>query len=126
MLTDGGTAGLETVLLLQGYQCAIIIDAADMGLDPGTWRRFTVAEAALTTSGLRGTLHQAGLGDALALGEALGILPNEIIVYGVQPEDIGWSPGLSAPVRAAIPEICASIQNLLHNEVDDPCLKAKF
>lgn len=115
---DGGTPGLETVLLLQGYQCAIIVDAADMGLEPGTWRRFTVSEAKLATNGLWGTLHQAGLADALALGDALGVLPDEIVVYGVQPAVIGWEPGLSAPVQAAIPAVCAAIQNQLQNEVE--------
>jgi hypothetical protein len=43
------------------------------------------------------------------LGEALGILPSHIVIYGVQPEAIGWSPELSDPVRAAIPAVCHSI-----------------
>jgi hydrogenase maturation protease len=38
---DGGTPGLGLVLSLQGYDRAIILDAAEMGEMPGTWRRFT-------------------------------------------------------------------------------------
>ncbi|MBN1286759.1 MAG: hydrogenase maturation protease [Anaerolineae bacterium] len=110
-LTDGGTAGLETVLLLQGYPRAIIIDAAEMGLAPGAWRRFTLQEVELRAADphLRGTIHGAGLAEALALGEALGILPADLVIYGVQPAVVGWTPGLSEPVQAIIPTLCAAI-----------------
>ena len=110
-LLDGGTPGLETVLLLQGYRRVIIVDAAEMGLEPGAWARFTpekVVSGARDVS-LRGTLHYAGLAEALKLGEALGILPPEIVIYGIQPLEVGWQPGLSAPVRAAVPAVCAAI-----------------
>ena len=102
---------LETALVLQGHRRAIIVDAADMGCAPGEWARFTRDQVALEPAemGLRSTLHSAGLAEALALGEALGILPKEIVMYGVQPEAIDWSPGLSAAVQAAVPAICAAI-----------------
>jgi hydrogenase maturation protease len=110
-IVDGGTAGMETALLLQGHQRAIIVDAADMGCAPGEWARFSREEVMLEPAELamRSTLHSAGLAEALALGEALGILPQEIVLYGVQPQVIDWTPGLSAPVRAAVPAVCASI-----------------
>jgi hydrogenase maturation protease len=63
----------------------------------------------LTDISLGGTLHYAGLAEALALGEALGVLPKEIVVYGIQPAEIGWSPGLSESVAAAIPAVCEAI-----------------
>jgi hydrogenase maturation protease len=111
-LLDGGTPGLETVLLLQDHRRVIIVDAADMDCDPGTWKRFVPGDNAHLQPAdmlLRGTLHYAGLAEALALGEALGVLPDEIVVYGIQPTEIGWSPGLSEPVQAAIPAVCKAI-----------------
>jgi hydrogenase maturation protease len=108
-LLDGGTPGLETALLLQGYARAIIIDAAEMGRAPGEWVRFTPQTAHIQGADLRSTLHSAGLAEALALGEALDLLPPEIVIYGVQPETIGWQPGLSAPVEAAVPPVCAAV-----------------
>ncbi len=110
-LLDGGTAGLETVLLLQGYRRVIIVDAAEMGRAPGAWARLTPGEGLLraAASGMGGTLHRAGLAEALALGEALGVLPSEIVIYGVQPLATGESPGLSGPVQRAIPSVCAAI-----------------
>ncbi len=110
-VVDGGTAGLETALVLKGHRRAIIVDAADMGCAPGEWARFTRDQVILEPAeiGLHSTLHSAGLSEALALGEALGILPEEIVMYGVQPKSIDWSPGLSAPVQAAVPAVCAAI-----------------
>lgn len=113
-ILDGGTPGLETVLLLDGYQRAIIVDAAHMeGCNPGEWRRFQPGEAELGHNELRGTLHDAGLAEALALGKALNVLPPQIVIYGIHPESIDWSPGLSEAVRAAIPAVSASILNEL-------------
>ena len=44
---DGGLAGLETCLLLQGRRRALIVDAADMGLAPGEWRSLEVTQPLL-------------------------------------------------------------------------------
>ncbi len=114
-LMDGGTAGLETVLLLEGADCAIIIDAADMGEAPGTWRRFSPDQVRMEARDmhLRGTLHYAGLSEALALGAAMNMLPPEILIFGIQPEEIGWEIGLSTAVAAAVPAVCAAIEETL-------------
>lgn len=116
-LLDGGTPGLETVLLLKDYQYAIIVDAAEIGLDPGSWRYFSPDEVVLTGAGMQSTLHYAGLAEALTLGAALEMLPEKVTIYGIQPRAIGWSPGLSAPVQEAVPQVCASILCLLQEEV---------
>jgi hydrogenase maturation protease len=110
-LLDGGTPGLETALLLAGYAKAIIIDAAEMGLAAGEWRRFTPGDGRLPArdAHLRGTMHYAGLAEALALGDALGILPAEVVIYGIQPEDVGWQEGLSEKVKTAVPAVATAV-----------------
>lgn len=110
-LLDGGAPGLETVLLLEGYAKAIIVDAAKMGLAAGEWRRFVPGNGRLPArdAHLSGTMHSAGLAEALALGEALDLLPPELVVYGVQPGEIGWEAGLSAGVETAVAAVAAAI-----------------
>ncbi len=105
-LQDGGTPGLDIALLLQGYRRAILIDAADMGLEPGDWRRLGDVPAQMASGH---TLHSAGLVEALALGQALGILPEQVTIYGIQPKHIDWTQGLSEPVRQAVPAVCQAI-----------------
>ena len=114
-LVDGGTAGLETVLLLQGYRRAMIIDAADMRLAPGAWRRLPAAGSSLGSRDLSAghTLHSAGLAEALALGEALGVLPETIEIFAIQPLEVGWAPGLSQPVQACTADVADAILDTL-------------
>jgi len=116
---DGGTPGLETALLLQGYQRAIIIDAAEMGRRPGEWARIGVDRHGFLgcreASGGGGreptSVHQAGLAEALVLGAALGVIPESVTVYGIQPLECGWSAGISRPVRAAVAKVGRAIRN---------------
>lgn len=112
-LLDGGTPGLELVLTCQGYDRVIIVDAADLGDAPGSWRCLPTACLQAGDPHLRGTLHSAGLAEALTLGAALDLLPSEIIILGIQPGELGWSPGLTPRVAAAIPDLCQVIMRLL-------------
>jgi hydrogenase maturation protease len=116
-LLDGGTPGLETVLLLEGPDRVIIVDAADMGLEPGQWRRFTpdTAEIKSSEEKLQGTLHAAGLAEALALAAALEKLPSTLIIYGIQPQSLGWSQELSDPLQVALPALCEEIRESLQD-----------
>ena len=110
-ILDGGTPGLDTILMWQGYQRLIIVDAADMGLAAGEWRRFDLENLNLTVNDnvWRGTLHAAGLAEAFSLAEALNALPPETVLFVVQPEKIGWSPGLSWKVRRTVPLVAWEI-----------------
>jgi hydrogenase maturation protease len=85
-LVDGGTPGLNTVLLLEGRSRVIVIDAADFGACPGNVRRFELTANDLSLQPVHSnSLHAAGLLEALALATALGVLPAQVALYGVQP-----------------------------------------
>jgi hydrogenase maturation protease len=120
---DVGTPGLELLLLWQGYHRVLIVDAAEMGMEPGIWRRFLLEEADLPFDdvSLQGTLHGVGLAESLALARALDILPAEMVIYGVQPARTGWSASLSKAVKAAIPPIC----NAILDEIGYPIAQSK-
>lgn len=117
-LVDGGTGGLEIVLLFQDYRRVIIIDAAEMGIKPGGWRRFTRDDVLFPSDDqvMRSTIHDAGLAEALRLADALTITPDELVIYGVQPLEVGWISGLSEPIWATVPDIIAAILGELNNK----------
>ncbi len=106
---DGGTAGLDLVSMLMGQQRAIIVDAAELGRAPGEWLRFALSDVQLKPDGASLSLHSAGLAEALMLGAALKVLPPEVIIYGVQPQNLDWRPQLSAEVQAAVPQVGQAI-----------------
>jgi hydrogenase maturation protease len=112
-IMDAGTSGLEALLLMQGYQRAFIIDAADIGGAPGDWRCIPIEELSFIPEGLAksGSAHQAGLKEVIALGQVLGTLPEEIFIYAVQPQDLQISIGLSDTNAAALHEI---VEDLIH------------
>ena len=104
-VVEGGTAGLGLIRLMEGYQRVIIVDAADMGHPPGRVVRFTPSEAQFKTAEASLSLHQIGLGEVLALAEALEVAPVELVVIGIQPSRVEVGAGLSPEVEGAIPQI---------------------
>lgn len=77
--------GSRLLTLLGQADAAIIIDAMRAGLPEGRVRRFSVAELG-AEAGLMST-HGFGVAEALALGRALGGLPEEIVVVGIEMGD---------------------------------------
>jgi len=113
---DGGTPGLDLVLMLEGRRRAIIVDTAAMGRVAGEWARFALDAAQLRRNRSVLSLHGAGVADALELSAALGQLPEEVVVFGVQPAHLDWSPGLSVAAQAAVPEVGRAVLREIAND----------
>jgi hydrogenase maturation protease len=108
---DGGTGGFDLLHVLEGWERAVIVDAADVGREPGQFVRFTPDEARLVESADGFSLHNAGLAEALALVKAVGQPLPQMVIFGVQPETIGWGEGLSGTIEAALPDIVNAVLN---------------
>ncbi len=106
---DGGTQGLGIVNLMEGRQRVILVDAAEIGRAPGEFVRFEWGEVHLLGDDEHLSVHAAGLRDALALAQALKMLPQEVIIFGVQPLHLEWESALSPPVEAALPDLIAAV-----------------
>ena len=102
---DGGTDGVGLVPVMEAYRRVILIDAVPMAQPPGTIRRFTWDEVQAAGHERALSLHQSNLADALLLAEALDMLPEEVVIYGIQPQNMNWDDPLSAPVARALPEL---------------------
>ena len=106
---DAGTGGLDLLQILEGWKRAIIIDAADVGREPGQFVRFTPDEARFVGSQDATSLHNAGLAEVLTLTDAVGQPLPEMVIFGVQPEKIGWGEGLSPTVETALPALVDAV-----------------
>ena len=104
-VVEGGTAGLGLIALMEGYERVIVVDAADMGHPPGHVVRFTPSDAKFKTAGGPLSLHQVGLGEVLALAQALEVAPAALIIIGVQPGRVEGRTRLSPELEGAIPQI---------------------
>jgi hydrogenase maturation protease len=104
-----GTPGLGLINEWQGWQKVIIIDATEMGEPPGTWKRFNPLEVILVSEDCLYSLHEPGLTQALQLAEAMDMLPEEIVVYGVEPGQVDWGENLSPAIQNTLPELVEKI-----------------
>jgi hydrogenase maturation protease len=108
-LADGGTQGLGIVNLMEGQQRVVLIDAAEVGRAPGEFVRFALDDARLLGDGQHLSVHSAGLRDALLLAQALKVLPDEVVIFGVQPASLEWDNRLSREVEATVPDLVAAV-----------------
>ena len=127
-VVDGGTAALDALLLVEGIDKLVVIDALRAGQKPGTIYRakFQAGEKHRLTELLAGqdgskiSLHQVGLIDALAVAGRLNCLPEEIVIIGVEPAEVGYGLELTDEVDQKIPEIIDTvvkeIEDAVHTE----------
>ena len=108
-VVDGGTQGLGIVNLMEGWRRVILVDAAAVGKSPGQFVRFTLDEARLPGDDQHLSVHAAGLNDALLLAQALKILPDEVIIFGVQPASLDWDSSLSPQVEATLSALIEAV-----------------
>ncbi|MBS1253863.1 MAG: Hydrogenase 1 maturation protease [Anaerolineales bacterium] len=116
-VVDGGTHGLGLVNFMEGRQRVILVDAADVGESPGEFRRFTLDEARLLGDDRHLSVHAAGLRDALLLAQALDVLPDEVVIFGVQPANLEWYSALSPQVKAALPDLITAVMTELNQKL---------
>jgi hydrogenase maturation protease len=99
-VVDGGTLGLDLLPMLEGIDRLLIIDALEMGAEPGTVFRLE-GEDVPRAFAHKLSVHQMGVQDLLAVAELCGHLPPELVVWGVQPGSIEMGTELTPVVAAA-------------------------
>ena len=105
---DGGVMGLDLLSRLEGITALLIVDAVKAGLPPGTAIRLA-GDAIPTALGQKMSMHQAGLQDLLAVSAFRGTLPERVVLYGLEPEIIGWGNELSPNIAPQIDKLVDSV-----------------
>jgi hydrogenase maturation protease len=110
-LCDGATAGMALVDLLAGRDRVIVVDAMSAGEPPGTVRRLQAEDLFPARPGC--SVHELGLGEALAAARLLGVAPRAVVIFGVQPAELTCGLELSATLAPLVPQLVA----LVHAEL---------
>jgi hydrogenase maturation protease len=111
---DGGVAGMGLLDLFGGAQKLLLLDAAEMNLEPGAVVRFTPDDVRFQAGKVKLSAHDVGLLEVLELARALGQCPPEVIIIGIQPKEISWGMDLTPAVQAAV----AKVVDLVLKEID--------
>lgn len=108
-IADAGVPGWGLPAWFEGQEKVILIDAVHMGGTPGWWRRFRPEEVRLMASEKFLSLHEPGLANGLALAEALELLPEQVVLYGIEPGDCKIAQGLSPAVRDCLDSLVETL-----------------
>lgn len=101
---DGGVAGAGLLGLIEGQEKVVLIDAVAAPLPPGTLIRL-YPEELRRCGGVKASLHDVNLGDALDLMRLRETLP-ETMILGIVPADVeSYRIGLSDTLAGKFEEI---------------------
>ncbi|AKG35619.1 HyaD/HybD family hydrogenase maturation endopeptidase [Paenibacillus durus] len=102
-LVDGGTSTLAMLSYFLEYRKIIVIDALRAGLEPGTIYRIRPEELAGYEKGNL-SIHDVQILDVVRMARMLGAAP-DVIIFGIEPQEIGYELEMSALMRSKIPDI---------------------
>jgi hydrogenase maturation protease len=109
-LVDGGTAGIDLLNWLEAAEYIIIVDCVEAGEKPGSIFRIPIDELVLDSTNQLISLHDINLTEVLSMAKKMKILPPTII-FGVQPEFIGYQTELSPTLHNTLPRLIQLIKN---------------
>jgi len=111
---DGGTAGLDLVDFIEGRKKMIVIDAVNAGEKPGTLYRLTEENLDIKPKAIS-SFHEIDFLDALHMSELVNSKPEEIVVIGIEPNDMSEGIGLSPEIEEQIPRIIEVVMKELNS-----------
>jgi len=97
--------GAELMQMWAGAARAYVVDAVRGAGPPGRVHRLAAGSPGLSARLGPGSSHQFGLAEAVELARALGSLPAELIVFGIEGRRFAPGTGLSPEVAAAVPRV---------------------
>lgn len=93
-----------------GVGVAFVVDAVSSGAAAGTILRIEVGSEPLPSPLGATSTHGLSLGQAVALGQALGRMPRRLVIYGVEGSRFATGDPLSAGVAGAIDRVADEIE----------------
>jgi hydrogenase maturation protease len=101
---------VDPTVVLEACACArlaVLVDAATAAPSaPGRVHRCTMDQFASSPSV---SSHGVDISAVFALGEALGRLPEDVVVFAVEVVETGHGIGLTPPVKAAVPRVVDAV-----------------
>jgi hydrogenase maturation protease len=105
---DGGTQGLYLLPYVSAARRLIVFDAIDYGLTPGTLKVVEDDEVPRFMGVKKMSLHQTGFQEVISSAALLGRVPEEMVLIGVQAEELeDFGGSLRPAVRARVSEAVA-------------------
>lgn len=95
-----------------GHRRVCVVDATCSGATPGTVRRFDAVANPLPRDLFHPSSHLFGVAEAVELGRMQGVLPEILLVFGIEGSDFGFGDGVSDAVAVGVAEVVTAIEAL--------------
>lgn len=107
-IVEGTTDGIKLLTPVEAADYLIIIDAINAGKEPGTL--ITVEDEEIPKYfGVKMSVHQVGMQEVLSAAQLRETLPEKMIMFGVQPENLSLGLELTDTVRKQIPSLVEKV-----------------
>ncbi|WP_457675638.1 HyaD/HybD family hydrogenase maturation endopeptidase [Thiolapillus sp.] len=113
VLADGGTLSFSLVADIEDHDRLIVIDATELGAEPGTIRCLENESMDSFLGGIRRSVHEVSLLDLMDMARLTGTLPQRRALFGIQPEVVDWGHQLSPRVETAVPKVAEQVLKLV-------------
>lgn len=111
---DGGTLSFTLAGPIQEADALIVVDAAQLNSEPGTWRLLRGEEMdAFLLGNRKSSVHEVGLTDLRAIAILAGHWPAQRAMLAVQPGLVDWGEQPTPAVAARVPEVAKAIRALI-------------
>jgi len=90
---------------------AIIVDAVVSGGAAGSIHRIDGMQG-FPSAWRSASTHLVGLAEAIDLGDAVGVLPEAMVIYGIEIDRVEPGVGLSPAIDQAVDEVAAGVVEL--------------
>ena len=95
---------------LQDCESAILVDAVQSQMTPGTIHRFDASHDPLPGSATQRSTHGMSISSLLELARAQGQFPKRLVVYGIEGESFDHGSELSPRVALAVGQLVDRIR----------------
>ncbi len=96
--------GTRLMVLWEGADRVVVVDAMRGSRPPGTIRRFDAVRENLAGTPFAQFSHEIGVAEGVELARTLGRLPSRLTVYGIEGRSFELGEALSAEVTRAVEE----------------------
>lgn len=108
---DGGTIGLNLLPDIEDSDHLIVVDAAELGLEPGALRMFCGDDMDDHLSRHKSTVHEVAMSDLLCAARLSGRSPQTRCLIAVQPLSLDWGLSPTPPVKAAMQDAFSLVKH---------------
>jgi hydrogenase maturation protease len=115
-IVDGATLGFDLLEEIEGFDKVVIVDAVDMGKEPGHIASFDAEQLLSLPCGGKFSLHEIGLVDVIQVGKEIGYDFGNVRIVGIQPKEVSRGDRLSDVLEEKMPTLVEKVLKEMDNQ----------